>query len=174
MPASVLYLARQTDAREIYVGLTRHNHDARIIVESDRLDALCRQRQADYRMKPTTTAMRERLFAETRQYREKANVVDYCANRDEFVRTGLVALPTPDTPALIAARAVIAARNLRDALLRLVPDRLLVPIWRLAEAGRALRRELAPKLAEIMRLGNAPRSVGRPPQELDRGPSYER
>ena len=111
-PASVLYLARQTDAREIYVGLTRHTHDARIVVESDRLEALCRQRQADHRTKPTTTAMRERLFAEARQYREKANVVDHCANRDEFLRTGLVALPTPDTPARLAMRAVLAARKL--------------------------------------------------------------
>ena len=173
-PASVLYLARQTEAREIYVGLTRHTHDARIIVESDRLDALCRQRQTDHRLKPTTTAMKERLFTEARKYRDKANVVDFCDDREEFMRTGLVAAPAPDTPARIAARYVLAARALCDAMLRLAPGQMLIPIWRLVDTGRTLHRELAPKLAEIVRLSHAPRLAGRTPNALDRGPSHER
>lgn len=44
--ASVLHIASETDAREIYVASSRHRHDACVIVERDRLDALCRQRQA--------------------------------------------------------------------------------------------------------------------------------
>jgi ATP-dependent exoDNAse (exonuclease V) alpha subunit len=57
VPASVMHLARATDSREVYVGLTRHIDDAWIVVESDRLDALCRRRQADPRMKPTSNDM---------------------------------------------------------------------------------------------------------------------
>jgi ATP-dependent exoDNAse (exonuclease V) alpha subunit len=52
--ASVLHIASATDAREVYVGLTRHTDDAWIVVESERLDALCRRRQADPRVKPTS------------------------------------------------------------------------------------------------------------------------
>ncbi|MDP3411016.1 hypothetical protein [Bosea sp. (in: a-proteobacteria)] len=60
--ASVVHIARETDAREIYVSLSRHRHDTRIIVERDRLDALCRQRQADTRMPASDAAVQERLF----------------------------------------------------------------------------------------------------------------
>ena len=38
--ATVLHLGSAADARGIYVGLTRHVHDARIVVESERLDAV--------------------------------------------------------------------------------------------------------------------------------------
>lgn len=91
--ATILHVARKTDAREIYVALTRHQHEARIVVEADRLDAACRQRQADPRVAPTTTAMLERLFAEAAQYREKANVIDFVSERSEFVVSGRVELP---------------------------------------------------------------------------------
>lgn len=93
--ATILHVARKTDAREIYVALTRHQHEARIVVDAGRLDAACRQRQADPRVAPTSTAMLERLFAEAAQYREKANVIDFVIDRSEFVATGLVELPQP-------------------------------------------------------------------------------
>ncbi len=144
--ASVIYVARQTDAREIYVALTRHKEDAHVVVESERLDAQCRQRQADHRMKPTMIAMRERVFREARQYHEKANVVDYCADRVEFARTGRVALPGPEAAADLTIHAVSAARRLREALAWLNPSRIVVPIWRLMGRGHEFAHELPPKL----------------------------
>ncbi|MDX7070368.1 hypothetical protein SJZ94_24670, partial [Escherichia coli] len=48
--AAVLYVGSSADARETYVGLTRHRQEAQVVVERDRLDALCRQRQADARL----------------------------------------------------------------------------------------------------------------------------
>jgi conjugative relaxase-like TrwC/TraI family protein len=148
--ASVLYIARPTDARETYVGLTRHRHDAHIVVERERLDALCRQRQADHRMAPTVTAMRERLFGEARQYREKENVVDYCADRRVFTRTGQVTLPGPETAKGTVERVLLAARGLREALAWLDPTRLFVPMWRLVERGRGLAPALPPRLSAIV------------------------
>jgi hypothetical protein len=72
--------------------LTRHRHDVRIVVESERLDAACRARQEDPRMPPTRSALQERLFNEARRYNEKANVVDHVADRMKFIDTGLVEL----------------------------------------------------------------------------------
>ena len=37
--ASIMYLAKQTDARELYVALTRHTEDAHVVVESERREA---------------------------------------------------------------------------------------------------------------------------------------
>lgn len=70
--AAVLYVAKPTDARETYVGLTRHRVDVRIIAERDRLEAAVRQHQSDIRVAPSETAIRERLFTEARSYAEKA------------------------------------------------------------------------------------------------------
>jgi conjugative relaxase-like TrwC/TraI family protein len=145
--ASVMYIAVPTDAREVYVGLTRHMEDAHIVVERGRLDALCRQRQVDHRINPTETEMRERLFAEARQYREKANVIDFCADRSAFTRTGKVDLPRPETGKWKIERAVLGARALRDALARLDPSRLRMPVWQLIDRGRSLTLELAGRLA---------------------------
>ena len=64
--AAVLYVAKPTDAREIYLGLTRHRIDARIVAERDRLEAAARQRQSDIRVSPSETAIRDRLFTEAR------------------------------------------------------------------------------------------------------------
>ena len=38
-PEAVLYVGSATDAREVYVGLTRHRADATVVVERDRLEA---------------------------------------------------------------------------------------------------------------------------------------
>jgi ATP-dependent exoDNAse (exonuclease V) alpha subunit len=92
-PATVHYIASAADARETYVALTRHRHDMRIVVESDRLDAACRGRQEDPRMAPTRSAMLELLFNESRRYNEKENVVDHVADRVNFIETGSIDLP---------------------------------------------------------------------------------
>jgi hypothetical protein len=134
--AAVMLVAAPTDAREVYVGLTRHRSDARVVVERDRLDALCRQRQADPRLPASATAVLERLFAEARVYREKANVADYAADRIAFVRDGSLGSPERAQSGIDIARAVRAARALRVALASLRPDRLTVPAWRLLNAER--------------------------------------
>ncbi|MDB5620375.1 MobF family relaxase [Tardiphaga sp.] len=90
--ATVHHIAISTDARETYVALTRHRHDVRIVVESERLDAGCRARQEDPRMPPTKLALQEWLFGEASRYNEKANVVDHVADRVRFIETGLVEL----------------------------------------------------------------------------------
>ena len=94
-PATVHYIASAADARETYVALTRHRHDVRIVVESDRLDDTCRARQEDPKMAPTRSAMLELLFDEARRYSEKANVVDHVADRTKFIETGIIDLPQP-------------------------------------------------------------------------------
>ncbi|MGF3027767.1 hypothetical protein ACQVP2_33850 [Methylobacterium aquaticum] len=122
--AAVLYVGSSAEARETYVGLTRHRHEARVVVERDRLDALCRQRQADARLAPTEPMLLERLFVEAGRYREKANVSDYVADRPAFVRTGVVDLREPEI-GLRIGRAIAAARSLAQALRQvdLVPRR---------------------------------------------------
>lgn len=149
--ASVMYIAAPTDAREVYVGLTRHAFDGQIVVERERLDALCRQRQTDHRINPSETVMRERLFGEARQYRDKANVVDFCADRFSFISTGVVQLAHLDTGKRVVERAILAVRTLRDALAWLDPSQLYLPVWRLLDLGRQLRPELPEKLAAIVR-----------------------
>ena len=113
-PATVHYIASAADARETYVALTRHRHDVRIVVESDRLDAACRARQEDPRMAPTRSAMLEVLFNEARRYSEKANVVDHAADRVKFIEIGLIGLPKPPGRFNIAA-AVDATRRIELA-----------------------------------------------------------
>lgn len=137
--AAILYVAASLDAREVYVGLTRHRFDARVVVERERLDAQCRQRQADPRLPPTDTAILERLFGEARTYREKANVADYVADRVAFVRDGILSLDAPLARGLDVFRAVRAAQALRKVISRLDPERARIPIWHLLNAyGRQL------------------------------------
>ena len=93
--ATVHHIASATDARETYVALTRHRHDVRIVVESERLESACRARQEDPRMAPTRSLLLERLFQEARRYHEKANVVDHVEDRMRYIATGVVELPRP-------------------------------------------------------------------------------
>jgi AAA domain/TrwC relaxase len=113
-PATVHYIASAADARETYVALTRHRHDVRIVVESDRLDAACRARQEDPRMAPTKSALLEHLFNEARRYKEKANVIDHVADRMKFIETGSIDLPRPRGRFNISA-VVEAARRIELA-----------------------------------------------------------
>ncbi len=173
--AAVMYLGAGTDAREVYVGLTRHRHDARVVVERDRLDALCRQRQADPRVPATDPLVLERLFKEARAYREKANVVDYAADRVAFVREGLLGLTERVSQGVDVRRAIHAARALREAVAWLGVDRLIVPAWRLVDAyGQRLSRASAPVTRALVT--QLARRLGRPSPEpsRDRGIGIER
>jgi conjugative relaxase-like TrwC/TraI family protein len=91
--ATVHHIGSATDARQTYVGLTRHRHDLRIVAESERLESTCRARQEDPRMVPTRSQLLERLFHEARQYHEKPNVIDHVEDRIRFIATGQVELP---------------------------------------------------------------------------------
>jgi hypothetical protein len=169
-PASSI--SRATDAREVYVGLTRHTHDAHIVVERERVEASCRQRQADHRMTQTTTALRERLFTEGRRYREKANVVDYCADPIVFRRSGRVELPGPESVKSTMERAVLLARGLREALTWLDPSKLVAPFWRWVERERGLARELPSELNAIV--NKVRERNDRTRNEKERGATYDR
>jgi conjugative relaxase-like TrwC/TraI family protein len=114
--ASVLYVAKSTDAREVYVALSRHRHDARIVVERDRLDALCRQRQADPRMPATTSNIRDKLFGEAARYSEKANVVDFVDDALAFIRAGKIQRSGRVSETRISL-AQKAARSLQHAMI---------------------------------------------------------
>ena len=108
--ATVHHIAGATDARETYVSLTRHRHDVRIVVESERLDSTCRSRQEDPRMAPTRSLLLERMFQEARRYHEKANVADHVEDRARFITTGQVELPRPQGRLSIGVAAEAARR----------------------------------------------------------------
>lgn len=168
--AAVLYLARATDAREMYVGLTRHRHEARVVVERDRLDALCRQRQADPRTPPTRTALLERLFREARRYHDKANVVDYAADRVTFVRDGVLAI-RERVEGIDVRRAVRAGRILREAVAWLGLDGLVMPAWRLTDnKGRRLMQPLRDRPETLVARLRA--HLGRPERPIVRLRDY--
>jgi conjugative relaxase-like TrwC/TraI family protein len=150
VPASVLHVASPTDAREVYVGLTRHTDDAWVVVESARLDAVCRRRQADPKMKPTTNDIKERLFREARQYGEKQNVVDYVDDRLAFARTGEVRTPSDGRSQVFALRAIEAVRAFQRALAWLRRAPIPVPAWLFLDRARERLRELPPALREII------------------------
>ncbi len=157
--ASVLHIASATDAREVYVGLTRHTDEAWIVVESERLDALCRRRQADPRMRPTSTDVSERLFQEARQYSEKRNVVDYVVDRLGFARTGQIQTTDDDPCHGFIAKTVEAARPLQRALAWLRDAPLPAPAWLFLERTRERLRDLPPALRAIVQ--RAERTVSR-------------
>jgi conjugative relaxase-like TrwC/TraI family protein len=90
--ATVHHIGSASDARKTYVSLTRHRHDVKIVVESERLESACRIRQEDPRMTPTRSLLLERLFQEARRYHEKANVIDFVEDRIRFIASGQVEL----------------------------------------------------------------------------------
>jgi AAA domain len=148
--AAVLYIARPTDAREVYVGLTRHKIDACVIVERDRLAAAVERRQLDARATASPIAIRERLFAEAGSYAEKANVADYIADRIEFMRTGKVDI-RPDVTSLNLGRIARFAQRIFEATREISSDRSLdLPIWRLTESIRHVQRQVSQRVAEVV------------------------
>ncbi len=144
--AAVMYVGAATDAREVYVGLTRHRHEARVVVERDRLDALCRQRQRMRGCRPPTRWCWSALFREARNYSEKANVIDYAADRVAFVRDGSLGTREPNGQGVDVPRVMRAARLLREAMAWLGVEPLIVPtcgwwmptgvVWRRHRPGR--------------------------------------
>jgi ATP-dependent exoDNAse (exonuclease V) alpha subunit len=135
--ATVHHIAGATDARETYVALTRHRHDVRIVVESERLDAACRVCQEDPRMLPTQSAMQERPFIEARRYNEKANVVDHVGDRLKFIESGIVELPRAQGKLGMAFVAEATRRvELAARSINLDGDRLIMELRR--RAMRAL------------------------------------
>jgi ATP-dependent exoDNAse (exonuclease V) alpha subunit len=170
--ASVLHIASATDAREVYVGLTRHTDEAWIVVESERLEALCRRRQADPRMRPTSTDVCERLFQEARQYDEKRNVVDYVADRPGFTRTGQIQMTDDDPRQGFIAKTVEAARALQRAFAWLRDAPLPAPAWFFLERTRERLRDLPPALRAIVQ--RADRTVSRDRTHDRSGPDLGR
>lgn len=173
--AAVMYVGAGTDARELYVGLTRHRHEARVVVERDRLDALCRQRQEDARIPATDAMVLERLFREARTYSEKVNVVDHAADRVAFVRDGSLGTREPIGQGIDVPRVMRAARLLREAMAWLGVEQIIVPTWRLVDAyGRRLTQ--APARATRALVDELARRLGRPDSlpERDRGHQIER
>ncbi|MGO3928173.1 MobF family relaxase [Rhodopseudomonas pseudopalustris] len=177
--ASVLHIARQTNAREVYVGLTRHRKEARIIVEKDRLSAAAVQKRPELKRFPSDFVAREQLFAESRSYSEKANVVDYVRDRLNFIRSGEIVLIS-QRPSLhlgrIATsvkRAVEIARNIGGDIDRAKSLR------RFLRRSNVLSRTVPEKVAQLIaaiksRLGSHDRSRRAPQQERDSSRTPER
>jgi ATP-dependent exoDNAse (exonuclease V) alpha subunit len=170
--ATTLAIFSSTDAREIYVGLTRHRHAVRIVVERDRLDALCRQRQADPRDPPTATAILERLYKEARQYSEKANVADYAEDRVAFAETGRLR-GSPSQDRLGVERALRGAHLLRISIAQLHLQRIIVPLRRIIADRdfrelRSQRAGLATLAMRIRAILHKPLHVRRIQHDIDR------
>jgi conjugative relaxase-like TrwC/TraI family protein len=153
--AAVLYIARPTDAREVYVGLTRHKIDAYIVAERDRLEAAVQRRQIDVHTAASPTAVRERLFTEARSYAEKANVADYAADQIEFMRTGKIDT-RPNVTSLNLGRIAQAAQRIFEAAREISSDRSLnLPIWRLTQSIRHAQRQVSQRVVEVVRVVRA-------------------
>ena len=124
-------------------------------------------------MPANDTMVLERLFREARGYREKANVVDYAADRVAFVRDGVLGLPERVAPVIDVGRAVRAARALREAAAWLGVGHMIVPAFRLIDAfGRRLGRAPAPAVRRLV--AQLARHLGRPDPERGREPGIER
>ena len=146
----MLYIAKPTDARETYGGLTRHRTDARIVVERDRLEAAVRKRQSGVRLVPSETNIRERLFTEARSYAEKANVADYVEDRIDFMRTGQVELRR-DATSLNLGIVARAAQRTFEAAREISSHRSLILLtWQLVESMRHMRRQVSQRVAEVV------------------------
>ena len=170
-----MYVGAATDAREIYVGLTRHRHEARVVVERDRLDALCRQRQEAALVPATAAMVLERRVREARTYSEKVNVVDHAADRVAFVRDGSLGTREPIGQGIDVRRVIRAARLLRETVAWLGVEPLIMPTWRLVDAyGRRLTQ--APARAARALVDELARRLSRtdPLLERERGHHIER
>ena len=175
---AVLYVGSATDAREVYVGLTRHRADATVVVERDRLEAAARLSQADSRLRPSDAELQERLYVESRRYSEKRNVVDHVEDRAAFVRTGTIPLPRPER-ALDVHRGFEAGRRL-GAVMRELATVPRLALWRLSLLAQGIDRRWAvgmQVLADRLR-GHVPPPVPepqRPRAEREReGPDLSR
>ena len=150
--ATVLYIAKPTDAREVYVGLTRHKIDAYVVAERDRLEAAVQRRQIDVRAAASHIVICERLFAEGRSYAEKVNVADYVADRIDFMSAGKIKIRS-DARSLSLGRVARTAQRIFEAAREISSDRsLILPAWRLVESIRHIQRQVSQRLAEVVRV----------------------
>jgi len=153
--AAVLYVARPTDAREVYVGLTRHKIDAYVVAERDRLEAAVQRRQIDLHTAASPTAIRERLFMEARSYAEKANVVDYVEDRIDFMSSGQIKMRR-DARSLNLGIVARAAQRIFEAAREISsPQSLILPNWRLVERMLRVQRQVSQRVAEVVRVVRA-------------------
>ena len=175
---AVLYVGSATDAREVYVGLTRHRGDATVVVERDRLEAAVRVSQADPRLHPSDAELHERLYAESRRYGEKRNVVDHVEDRIAFIRTGIPSPPRPDHP-LDVRRGFEAGRRLGAVIREIAaaPGRLLSHLARLAHVVERGLSDRVQDIAVRLRAPTRPEAVDPPRAEVKRerpGPDLSR
>lgn len=152
--AAVLYIAKPTDAREIYVALTRHKIDAHVVAERGRLEPATQRHQSDVHAAPADILIREQLFTEARTYIEKINVADHVEDQIEFMRTGQINLPrTSEAGRLNLGRVAQAAKRLCEVAREATSERpLIMPVWRLVEGARQMRRQVAGRVAEVVQV----------------------
>lgn len=163
------------DARELYVGLTRHREEAWLVIERQRLEAAVRVRQADPQLTPSTAELQERLFIEARRYAEKVNVVDHVEDRITFVRNGAIPPPRPELR-LNLQRGFTAARALRSVMQEIGAAPQLA-LWQLAQRIQSAERRLPRKVLQLMEAirSTLPRTATlRPPDHSRSGPDYGR
>ena len=144
---TVLYVGSATDAREVYVGITRHQHDATVVVERKRLEAAVRVRQSDPRLHPSDAELHERLYVESRRFSEKRNIVDHVEDRAAFVRTGELPSPLPE-PVLDIRRSFEAGRKLRAAMREMAAAPQLL-LWRLTLFAQEVDRRLGERMQSL-------------------------
>lgn len=156
--ACVYYGATASDARELYVGLTRHRRDAWLVAERERLEAAVRARGSDPRCKPSTSELTERLFVEARRYAEKVNVVEHVEDRETFVRTGTIR-PHRSETTIDITRGFEAGRALRAALqdIQAAPRLALWHLTRLVQGTERVVAQGFAELVEALRLPPPPR-----------------
>jgi plastocyanin len=167
--ACVYFGATVSDARELYVGLTRHRNDAWLVVERDRLEAAVRNRASDARMVPSTAELHERLFVEARRYSEKVNVVDHVEDRTAFVRTGTIPAPSEDVR-LDVQRGFAAGRAFR-AVMQEISVAPALMLRQLARLGQQTRKRLPQHIARIIEASQKPLVKQVPDQRRGRGRS---
>ena len=175
---AVLYIGSATDAREVYVGLTRHRVDATVVVERDRLEAAARVSQADPRLHSSEAELHERLYVESRRYSEKRNVVDHVEDRVAFIRTGVLTLPRAERT-LDVRRGFEAGRRLRAVLRELaaVPGLMLSQVAQLAQSVERSLADRAQDIAARLRAPTLPAAVDPPRARMERersGPDLSR
>lgn len=164
-----MYIASPTDAREIYVGMTRHRLDTVLVVEEERLRAAVRS--WDPQATISRAELHERLFSEARRYAEKTNVVDHVEDRAAFVRNGVIP-PRGASPTIDVTRAFAAARALRRGLHEIGAS-MAPGIRYLSRLVPPLARIVPAQLIELARLTRPARATDRSPARRS-GPDLSR
>ena len=81
--------AHGMDARASYVAMTRHKFDVQMYVDTDRVIEKLVERSDDGK-EPSQDEVKAFVYAESMKQRTKKNIVDYIANKDEWLATGRV------------------------------------------------------------------------------------